>query len=93
MFNFDYVTKEDIKEHNPNWQEISDHPYRILIIGNSGSGKSNALLDLVNNEPDFDKIYLCAKDPYQAKYQSLIKKRESIGLKYHLISLFQKMTD
>ena len=76
MFNFDYVTKADIKEHNPNWQEISDHPYRILIIGNSGSGKSNALLDLVNNEPDIDKIYLCAKDPYEAKYQLLIKKEK-----------------
>ena len=32
MFNFDYITKEDIKEHNPNWPEIPDHPYRILII-------------------------------------------------------------
>ena len=29
MFNFDYITKEDIKEHNSNWPEIPDHPYRI----------------------------------------------------------------
>ena len=59
---------------------IADHPYRILIIGGSGSGKTNALLNLINNQPDIDKIYLYAKDPYEAKYQFLIKKRESTGL-------------
>ena len=82
MFNFDYITKEDIKEHNPNWPEIPDHPYRILIVGGSGSGKTNALLNLINHEPDIDKIYLYAKDPYEAKYQFLINKRESTGLKH-----------
>ena len=39
MINFDYVTKEETKEHNPNWPQIPDHPRRILIIGGSGSGK------------------------------------------------------
>ena len=39
MINFDYITKEDIKEHSPNWLEIPDHPYRILIIGVTRSGK------------------------------------------------------
>ena len=39
MFNFDYITKEDIKEQNPNWPEIHDHRYRILIGGGSASGK------------------------------------------------------
>ena len=63
MFNFDIIIKEDIKEHNPNWPEILDHPYRILTVGRSGSGKTNALLNLINNEPDTDKIYLYAKDP------------------------------
>ena len=82
MFNFDYITKEAIKEHNPNWPEIPDHPYRILLIGDSGSGKANALLNLINHEPDIDKINLYAKDPYEAKYQLLINKRESTGLKY-----------
>ena len=48
MFNFDYVTKKDIKEHNWNWPEIPEHPQRILIIGGSGSGKTNALLNLIN---------------------------------------------
>ena len=56
MFNFDYITKEDIKEHNPNWPEIPDHPYRILIVGGSASGKTNTLLNLINYEPDIDKI-------------------------------------
>ena len=70
------------KEHNINWPYIPDHPYRILIIGGSGSGKTNTLLNLINNQQDIDKIYLYAKDPYEGKYQFLIKKRESIGLKY-----------
>ena len=59
---------------------ILDHPYRILIIGGSGSGKTNALMNSINNQPDIDKMYLYAKDPYEAKYQFLINKRESAGL-------------
>ena len=70
-----------IKENNPNWPYIHDHPYKILIIEGSGSGKTNTL-NLINNQPDIDKIYLYAKDPYEDKYQFLIKKRESIGLKH-----------
>ena len=61
---------------------ISDHPYRILIIGGSGWGKTNALLNLINNQSDIDKICLHVKDPYEAKYQFLITKRESTGLKH-----------
>ena len=80
MFNFDYITKEDIKEHKPNWPEIPKHPYRMLIVEGSGSGKTNALLNLINHEPDIDKIYLCGKDPYEAKYQLLINKTESAVL-------------
>ena len=48
MINFDDVIKEETKEHNPNWPQISDHPYRILIIGGSGSGKTNSLFNLIN---------------------------------------------
>ena len=48
MINFDDVTKEPIKEHNPNWLQVPDHPYRILITGVSGSGKANALLNQIN---------------------------------------------
>ena len=51
MFNFDYITIEYIKENTPNWPEIPDHPYRILIVGGPESGKTNALLNLINNEP------------------------------------------
>ena len=79
MFNFGYVTKEGVKKHDLNWRKIPDHRYRILISGGSGSGKTNALFNLINNEPDIDKIYLFAKDPYEAKYQLLINKRESTG--------------
>ena len=82
MFNSDYITKEDWKEHKPNWSKIPDHPYRILITGGSGSGKRNALLNLIIHEPDIDKIYLYAKDQDKAKYQFLIDKRESADLKY-----------
>ena len=48
----------------------------------SGSGKANALLNLINHEPDIDKIFLYAKGPYEAKYQLLINKRESTGLSH-----------
>ena len=75
-------TNENKTEHNPKWSYIPDHPYRILIIGGSGSGKTNALLNLINNQPDIDKIYLYAKEPYEAKYQYLINKREKVGLGY-----------
>ena len=53
----------------------------MLIIGSSGSRKTNALLNLVNHEPDIDKIYLYAKDPSEPKYQLLINKRESTRFK------------
>ena len=77
MFNFDYVTNEDIKDNNPKWTEILDYPYRVLIIGGSGSRKTNALLNLRNTDPDIDKkIYLYAKDLFEAKYQLQIDKRE-----------------
>ena len=80
MINFDDYTNENIIGHNPKWPYILDHPYRILVIGSSGIGKTNALLNLINNQPDIDKIYLYAKDPYEKKYQYLINKHEEVGL-------------
>ena len=80
MINFDEYTNENIIEHNSKWPYIPHHPYRILIIGSSGSGKTNALLNVINNQPDIDKIYLYAKDPHEKKYQYLINKREEVGL-------------
>ena len=80
MINFDDYTNENIIEHNSKWPYIPDHPYSILNTGGSGSGKTNALLNLINNQPDTDKIYLYAKDQYETKYQYLINKREKVGL-------------
>ena len=80
MINFDEYANENKIEHNSKWPYIPDHPYRILIIGGSGSGKTNVLLNLINNHPDIDKIYLYAKDPYEIKYQYLINKREKAAL-------------
>ena len=82
MIKFDDYTNENKMEHNLKWPYIPDHPYRILIVGGFGSGKTNALLNLIKNQPDIDKIYLYAKDPDEAKYQYLIKKREKVGLNH-----------
>ena len=82
MINFDDYVNENKTKHNKNWPYILDHPYRILIIGGSGSGKTNVLLNLIEKQPDIDKIYLYAKDLYEAKYQYLINKRESVGINH-----------
>ena len=65
MISFDNYTSENKTIHNKNWPYIPNHPYRILIIGGSGSGKTNLLLNLIENQPDIDKIYLYAKDSYE----------------------------
>ena len=83
MINFDDYANENKTEHNKNWPYTPDHPYRILVIGGSGSGKTNLLLNLIENQPEIDKIYLYAKDPYEAKYQYLINIREKIGIDHH----------
>ena len=82
MINVDDYANQNETEHNLEWPYIPNHPYRILIIGGSGSRKTNALSNLINNQSDIDKICLYAKDPYESKYQFLINKRESTGLKY-----------
>ena len=82
MINFDDITKENIKEDNPNWTPISDYPYRILIIGGSESGRTKSLFNLINQQSDINKMYLYAKDPYEAKCRFLINKRESTSLKH-----------
>ena len=82
MINLDNITNENNKEHNEKSPFIPDHPYRILIIGGSGSGKTNALLNLIKEQDDIDKIYLYAKDLSEPKYEFLIKKREDAGTKH-----------
>ena len=80
MINFDDYVNENKTKHNENWPYIPDHPYRILIVGGSGSEKINVLLNLIQKQPVIDKIYLFAKDLYEAKYQYLINKRKTVGI-------------
>ena len=79
MINLDSIKN---KEHNEKCLNIPDHPYRSLIIGGSGSGKTNALLTLIKEQDDIDKIYLYAKDLSEPKYEFLITKRENVGTKH-----------
>ena len=84
MTNLDSATNENNKKHNEKWLYIPDHSYRIITIGGSGSGKTNALLDLIK-EQDYhdviDKIYLYARDLSEPKYEYLIKKHGDAGIK------------
>ena len=80
MINLDSITNENNIEHNEKWPYIPDHPCKILIIGGSGSGKTNALINLINEQNDVDKIYVYARDLNEPKYEYLIKKREDAGL-------------
>ena len=83
MINFDNYVNENSTDDNKNWPYVPYLPYRILIIGSLGSGKTNVLLNLIQNQLDIDKIYLHAKDPYEAKYQYLIKILEKVGIDHH----------
>ena len=83
MINFDNYANENKIQHNKKWSYILDHPYRILIIRGSESGKINALLNLINNHPDIDKTHFYAKDPYETKYKYLINKREKVVLDHY----------
>ena len=82
MINVDSITNEKNKEHNEKWPFILDHPYKISIIGGSVSEKTNALLDLISQQDDIDKMYLYAKDLSEPKDGLLIKKREDAGIKH-----------
>ena len=82
MINFDDYVNENRTEHKKNWPYIPNYPYRILIIEGSRSGKTNLLLNLIENQPYIDKIYLYANNPYESKYQYLINKRESVGINH-----------
>ena len=77
MINFDDYVNENKTKHNKNWPYITDHPYKILIIGGSESGKTNALFNLTNEQNDTDKIYLYERDLSEPKYEYFIKKREN----------------
>ena len=81
MINLDSITNENKKKHNEKWPYIPDHPYRIIIIGCSGSRKTNALINLINEQKDID-IYLYARNSSEPKYKYFIKKREDGGNKH-----------
>ena len=89
MINFVNYTNENKTKNNKNLPYIPNHPCRIIIIGGSGSGKTNLLLDLIENQPDIDKIYLYAKDPYELKYQYLINKREGVGINHFSLKILK----
>ena len=57
MINLDNIINKNNNNHNEKWPHIPDHPYRILIIGGSGSGKTNILLNLINKQKDIDKNF------------------------------------
>ena len=82
MINLDNIINQNNEEHNKEWPHIPDHPYRILIIDGLVSGKTNTLLNLINEQQDFDKIYFHAKDLSEPKYEYLIKNRENSGIKH-----------
>ena len=85
MINLDSITNENNKKHKEKRPYITDHPYKIIIIDASGSGKTNTLPSLIK-EQDYhdviDKIYLYSRDLNELKYQFLIKKGEDAGIKH-----------
>ena len=70
------------QKNNEKWPYLPAHPYRIITIGASGSRKTNALINLINEQNDIDKIYLYARDLREPKYEYLINKGEDAGIKH-----------
>ena len=82
MINLDSITNKNNKKYNEKWPYIPNHPYRIIVIGGSGSGKTNALINLINEQNGIDKIYLYARGLSEPKHEYMIKTREDAGIKH-----------
>ena len=82
MINFDLVNN-NIKNNNTNNIYSYTHPFRILIISPSGSGKTNLLRDIINEREDIDKIYLFARNLNEHKYELLINTRKKGGINHY----------
>ena len=82
MINLDSSINEKNKKYNKKWLYIPNHPYRILIIAGSGSEKTNAMLNLINELRDIDKTYLYAKNLSEPKYGYSIKNCENARTKH-----------
>ena len=82
MINLDSITNENNKKRNEQWPYILDHPYRIIIISGSGSGKTSALSNLINEQNDIDNIYLYVRELSEPECEYLIKKRKDAGIKH-----------
>ena len=80
--NLDSITNKNNKEHNEKWPNIPDHPCRIMIIGGSVWAKTNALLNLINEQNDTEKFYLYPKDLSEPKYEISNNNRENVGIKH-----------
>ena len=72
-----------VKELKSLLPKILDRKYRLLIFEGFGFRKANALFNLISHQPDIDKYFLYAKDPFRSIFQLLITKREAVGLKHY----------
>ena len=82
MIDLDNIVNNNNEEHNKKWPLIPYYPYRVLIIDSSGSGKTNTLINLINEQKDIDKIYFYPKDLSEPKYEYLIRNRENSEIKH-----------
>ena len=70
-----------VSNKNMSSSEDNNWPFRMLITGPSGLGKTNTLPHLINDLHPIDEIYLYAKDLHEPKYEYLANKEEQAGIK------------
>ena len=83
MIDLDSITNENNKKHNETWPYIPDYPYRTLIIGGSGSGKTNTLLNLINEQFwCWQNLFVCKRFKRTKEWNFGEKKRKDAGIKH-----------